>query len=75
MYNTTENLNIFINVEDFVKLTTIPKQTLYSYVHYKQIPDTMYRKLGRKLIFIREEVIKWILEGAHLEKRTKKMAK
>ncbi len=43
--------------------------TIYSWISYKQIPQQIYRKLGRKPIFIRSEVEKWFLAGAELKKR------
>lgn len=50
-------------------LSSTPK-TLYSWVHYKQIPEKVYRKIGRKLIFLENELLQWVLDGAELKKRT-----
>ena len=53
-------------------LLNVKVQTIYSWIHYKQIPDRIYRKLGRKPIFIREELMKWFLDGAKITKRQPK---
>ena len=60
---------IFMNVEDVSKLLCVKKDTVYSWIHYRQIPDEIYRKLGRKPLFITENVIDWIKNGAVLRKR------
>ncbi len=46
--------------------------TIYSWIHYKQIPESIYRKIGNTPLFIREEVIKWVMDnGAEIKKRQK----
>ena len=64
----------FMRSDEFVALTGIALKTVYSYVHYKQIPNSIYRKIGRNLLFIRPAVIQWILDGAEIKKRPKKIA-
>jgi predicted DNA-binding transcriptional regulator AlpA len=64
----------FMNSKEFVELTGIALSTVYSYIHYDQIPKTIYRKVGRNLIFIRPAVIQWILDGAEIGKRSSKVA-
>ena len=64
----------FMNSKEFVELTGIALSTVYSYIHYEQFPKTIYRKVGRNLIFIRPAVIQWILDGAEIGKRSSKVA-
>jgi len=47
----------------------VKKSTIYSWLSYKQLPANLYRKLGRKPIFIRKDILDWFLNGAKLEKR------
>ena len=63
---------IFMNIKSVAELLHIKVATIYSWIHYKQIPDNIYRKLGRKSIFIREELMKWIFDGAEITKRKAK---
>ena len=62
----------YLSVSETAELLTIKPQTIYSYLSYKQLPDKIYRKLGRKVIFIRSEVINWFNNGAELRKRYEK---
>ena len=64
----SENV-IFMDTKSVAELLNVKINTIYSWIHYKQIPDRIYRKLGRKPIFIREELIKWIYDGAEIPKR------
>lgn len=61
-----------ISVKEVAELLQVKPDTIYSWVHYKQIPDNLYRKLGRRPRFIRDEVIKWFLDGAKVTKRQTK---
>ncbi len=40
--------------------------TLYVWMCKKQLPQSIYRRLGRKPTFIRSEVEKWFLAGAKM---------
>lgn len=60
---------LFIDSDEVAKLLRLNKKTIYSYVHYKQIPSHLYRKLGTRILFIKENVIEWVINGAKLEKR------
>lgn len=64
----SENV-IFMDTKSVAELLHVKIETIYSWLHYKQIPNNIYRKLGRKAIFIREEVIKWIYDVAEILKR------
>lgn len=44
----------------------IKKSTLYVWLCKKQLPQNIYRKLGRKPIFLKSEVEKWILDGCKM---------
>lgn len=60
---------IFMDTKSIAELQNVKINTIYSWIHYNQIPDKIYRKLGRKPIFIREELINWIYNGAKIYKR------
>lgn len=55
--------------KEVAELLKVKIGTIYSWIGYRQIPDNIYRKLGKKPIFIYDEVIKWFLDGAKLKKR------
>ena len=40
--------------------------TIYVWICKKQLPQSIYRKLGRKPVFIKSAVEKWILDGAEM---------
>ena len=58
-----------ISTKEAAKFLSSTPNTLYSWVHYKQIPEKLYRKIGKKLIFLEDEIIKWVIDGAKLKKR------
>lgn len=55
-----------LNVAEFAETLGIEKQTVYTWICHKQLPQSIYFKLGRKTRFIEAEVDKWILDGASL---------
>ena len=59
----------FMTVKDFANEFHVKVGTVYSWIGYKQIPQDIYRKLGKKPIFIREKVLEWFMAGAKLTKR------
>ena len=61
--------NIFMDIKSVAELLQVKKATIYSWLYYNQLPKNLYRKLGRKPIFIREELIKWFYNGAEIAKR------
>ena len=61
----------FLSCDEFATLLTVKLSTVYSWLHYKQLPDDIYVKLGRKPIFIKDKAIKWILSGAKLNSKSK----
>ncbi len=68
----SENV-IFMDTKSVAELLHVKIATIYSWIHYNQIPNKIYRKLGRKPIFIREELLKWIFDGAEITKRQAKI--
>ncbi len=64
-----EENNIFMDIKSVAELLQVKKATIYSWLYYNQLPKNLYRKLGRKPIFIREELIKWFYNGAEIAKR------
>lgn len=65
---TNKNIEL-LTCNEVAQMLKVKISTIYSWIFYKQLPSTIYRKLGRKPIFIRSEVEKWFLEGAELKKR------
>lgn len=61
----------FLSCYEFAKLLTIKLSTVYSWLHYRQLPDDIYVKLGRKPIFIKDKAINWVLAGAKLNSKSK----
>ena len=61
-----------MDVKEVAELLKVKPATIYSWIHYKQIPDKLYRKLGRRPRFIHNEVMKWFLDGAKITKRQPK---
>ena len=65
-----DNKNIeLMNCNETANFLKVECATIYSWLYYNQLPKNLYRKLGRKPIFIREEVENWFLAGAELKKR------
>ncbi len=67
----TENKNIknnfsLMTCSEIAELLRVKVSTVYSWISYGQVPKNLYRKLGSKPIFIREEVMSWFLAGANL---------
>lgn len=58
-----------IDTKTVAELLCVKTETIYSWIHYKQLPEKIYRKLGRKPIFIRQKVLDWFYAGAELKKR------
>lgn len=56
-----------MNTQEFADFLGIKKSSVYVWICKKQIPQKIYRKLGRKPIFIKSEVEKWFLDGAKME--------
>ncbi len=63
-----KNLKL-LNCKEFAELLGVKISTVYVWICKKQLPERIYRKLGRKPIFIQSEVESWILEGAQFIKK------
>lgn len=50
----------FMNVDEAAAYVTLARQTMYDYVHRKQIP---YLKIGKKLVFRSYELSQWLSYG------------
>lgn len=66
----------FLTVQEAAQLLRSTPKTLYTYLSNtgkyngkprKRLPKEIYRKIGRKILFLREELINWVLDGAKLE--------
>lgn len=60
-----------MNYSETADFLRVDKKTLYAWVSRKQIPENLYRKIGRKPVFIYNEVLAWFLAGAEIKKRNK----
>lgn len=49
----------FLTIKEASAYTRIPKATLYGYTHKKMIP---FSKMGKKLLFLKEELKSWVKE-------------
>lgn len=61
-----------LNCKQVANMLGVSVKTIYSYIGYKQFPSNLYRKVGKKPIFIYDELEKWFLAGAELKPRPKK---
>lgn len=62
---SNDNLELLTcqQVADFLGVKV---DTIYIWLCKKQLPCTIYRKLGRKPIFIKSAVEEWFLKGAEM---------
>ena len=60
---TQQNLEL-LNCEQVAQMLGVKIGTIYVWICKKQLPQSIYRKLGRKPVFIKSAVEKWILDGA-----------
>lgn len=51
----------YLSIEDVCELTGMARQTIYGLTHQKKIP---HLKRNGKLLFNREEILRWIEEAA-----------
>jgi len=64
---STKNLEL-LSCKQFADFLGVKCDTVYVWLCKKQLPKTIYRKLGRKPIFIKSAVEEWILNGAEMVK-------
>jgi len=67
--NSINNNYTLMNCSEVAELLRVKVGTIYSWISYKQLEQDLYRKLGRKPIFIKENVMSWFLAGAKLKPR------
>ena len=60
-----QNLEL-LNCEQVAQMLGVKIGTIYVWICKKQLPQSIYRKLGRKPVFIKSEIEKWILDGAKM---------
>lgn len=61
-----QNLEL-MTCEEFANFLGVKLGTIYVWMSKKQLPKNIYRKLGRKPIFIKSQVESWFLAGAVME--------
>lgn len=62
-----ENLQL-LSCEQLASFLGVRVGTIYVWLCKKQLPQRIYRKLGRKPVFIKSAVEEWILNGAEMVK-------
>ncbi len=62
-----ENLEL-LSCEQLASFLGVRVGTIYVWLCKKQLPPRIYRKLGRKPVFIKSAVENWILNGAEMVK-------
>ena len=60
-----QNLEL-LNCEQVAQMLGVKIGTIFVWICKKQFPQSIYRKLGRKPVFIKSAVEKWILDGAEM---------
>ncbi len=63
---TNANLEL-LSCEECAKFLGVKTETIYVWLCKKKLPQCIYRKLGRKPIFIKSAVEKWFLDGAKMQ--------
>lgn len=66
-----KDTDLVMDVKEVADLLKVKPDSVYSWIHYNQIPNKLYRKLGKRPRFIREELLKWFYDGAEITKRPK----
>ena len=79
-----EKINEFLTVQETANLLRTTPKTLYTYLSNTgkyngkprpRLPKSIYRKIGRKVLFLQSEVLNWVKSGAELvvsnEEKTK----
>lgn len=61
-----------LDVQEVAALLRVKVQTIYSWLHFKQLPNEIYISLGSKKLFIKSRLEDWLWKGAELKKRPSK---
>lgn len=56
----------FYTIEELSQLLHVKRSTIYAWTHYRKVP---YIKLGKHLLFDREEIHDW-LASKHVSQKT-----
>lgn len=74
--NTQNNAyDKFLSVVEASQLLKTTPKTLYAYLSNsgkyngkprKRLPKSVYRRIGRKILFLKDELISWVQDGAEL---------
>ena len=65
--NSKKEENSFLTIEEVAGLIHLSKYTIYSLVHKNTIP---YHKRGRRLYFLKSEILTWLKNGKREDKAT-----
>lgn len=57
--------DVFINIDETAKLIDLSKSSVYGLVHQNKIP---FHKKGKRLYFLKSEILDWIKSGKHQTK-------
>ncbi len=53
----------FLSVNEAAEYLKLKSNTLYTWLSKKVLPTQIYRKLGRRTIFLKTELDKWVIKG------------
>ena len=53
----------FLSVAEAAEYLKIKTNTLYTWISKKVLPTQIYKKLGRRTIFLKTELDKWVVKG------------
>lgn len=56
-----------LSCEQLAEFLGLKVGTIYVQLCKKQLPSSIYRKLGRKPIFLKSAVEQWVLDGCKME--------
>ncbi len=51
----------FLSVDETAKLLRTTKKSIYAKIHRKEFPKNTFRRFGRRVLFVKEELLKFVL--------------
>lgn len=51
----------FLSVDETASLLKTTRQSIYSKIHRKEFPENVIKRLGRRILFVKEELLSFIL--------------
>lgn len=54
----------FLSVNETASLLKTTKKSIYAKIHRKEFPANTIKRFGRRILFVKEELLKFILKGA-----------